>query len=57
MAVYQNKHIILVFFWIDDVPQILRIETGVDASSKNVDEIADSIYRIISNKFQEEIKK
>ena len=52
MAIYQGKHIIPVFTDINDVPDILRIETGVDASDKTLELIADKIYHLISRKFK-----
>jgi len=43
MAIYQNKHIIPVFVNINDVPNIIRIETGVNALNKDYNFITQEI--------------
>ena len=53
MAVYQGKHIIPVFMDINDVPEILQIETGVDASDKTIEEVTNKIYHLIDRKYEE----
>lgn len=53
MAVYQGKHIIPVFMDIKDVPEILQIETGVDASDKTIEEVSNKIYHLINLKYKE----
>jgi len=53
MAVYQGKHIIPVFKDINDVPEILRIETGVDASNKTIEEVTNKIYHLIDLRFED----
>ncbi|MFX1477008.1 MAG: leucine-rich repeat domain-containing protein [Promethearchaeota archaeon] len=51
MAIYQGKHIIPVFIDINDVPDILQIETGVNSSNKSKEQVAEQIYRLISLQF------
>ena len=52
MAVHQGKHIIPIFTNINDVPKILQIHTGIDASGKPTIQVADEIYRLVSLKFE-----
>jgi len=53
MAVYQGKHIIPVFMDINDVPEILQIETGVNASDKTIEEVTNKIYHLIDRKYED----
>ena len=51
MAVYQDKHIIPVFMDLNDVPDILKIQIGVNASNKTPENLANEIYRHIAKRF------
>ncbi|MFX0065972.1 MAG: glycine cleavage system protein GcvH [Candidatus Hermodarchaeota archaeon] len=51
MAVYQDKHIIPVFMDINDVPEIIKIMSGVNTNKKTSEKIVDEIYRLITEKF------
>ena len=50
MAVYGNKHIIPVFTDIQNVPQIIRFNSGINALNKNMNEIAKEIFRLVKEK-------
>ncbi len=51
MAVYQDKHIIPIFMDINDVPEIIKIMSGVNTNKKTAEKIVDEIYRLITEKF------
>ncbi|MFX0062983.1 MAG: toll/interleukin-1 receptor domain-containing protein [Candidatus Hermodarchaeota archaeon] len=51
MAISQAKHIIPVFMDLKDVPHILRIQTGINATNKTSEQILDGLYQLIAAKF------
>ncbi len=51
MAIYHNKHIIPIYKDIEDVPPVIRIETGVNCKFRTPEEVAEQIYRLIILRF------
>jgi len=51
MAIHQGKHIIPVFTEIKDVPLILQIQTGIDATEKTTEKMINEIYRLLREEY------